>query len=353
MRGTDLPFNKRIQLPKPVDEQTEVRMQMLKHRLKNVTEQYVEKSKTKDKGNLSSSEHKALKSLQQKVNEKEIVIYETDKSGRFSVDTMDNYKLSCEIHIRDDKEITIKDYQEIENKANTHAISWARMCQAGTAQNDDKRIRENIQATDSQPPPLYTCRKDHKEVEDQVIGPPTRPICGVTGSATDRLSYILSSILSEVWKRDTSTVCMSTEELKAEIDKVNMSIGSKEIIIGSMDVKALYPSLDIPFTIDKVCEIINESTLQFENLWYDEISLYLAVNLTCEELTEYGLQEICHTRETNLGRPPTISSLQHKFDKRRSNWKNPSRQPNEQERRMMMIHALPRNHLNPNRITND
>ena len=107
-----------------------------------------------------------------------------------------------------------------------------------------------------------------------------------------------------------------------------------------MNVKVLYPSLDIPFTIDKVCEIINESTLKFENLWYNEISLYLAVNLTCEELSEYGLQEICHTRETNLGGPPTISLLQHKFDKRRSNWKNPSRQPNEQEKRMMMIHAL-------------
>ena len=76
-----------------------------------------------------------------------------------------------------------------------------------------------------------TCRKDHEEVEDETICPPTKPICGVTGSATDRLSYILSTILSEIWKRDTRTVCMSTEELKAEIDRVNLRIGNKDIIV--------------------------------------------------------------------------------------------------------------------------
>ena len=164
------------------------------------------------------------------------------------------------------------------------------MFQAGTEQNDTKRIQQNVHTTDSQPPPLYTSRKDHKEVEDETVGPPTRPVCGVTGSATDRLSYILSTILSEIWKRDTRTVCMSTEELKAEIDRVNSRIGNKDIIVGSMDVKALYPSLEIPFTIEKVCEIISESSLQFENICYDEVSLYLAINLTNEELLKLLLK---------------------------------------------------------------
>ena len=165
--------------------------------------------------------------------------------------------------------------------------------------------------TDSHPPPLYTSRKDHNPSQSEEIGPPTRPICGVTGSATDRISYILSSTLSEVWKRNKDTVCMSTEELKAEIDRVNVGIGNRDIIVGSMDVKALYPSLDIPFTIEKVYEIIIESDLQFENFWYDEVSLYLAVNLNSNQIAQLNLEGLCHTRETNRGRPPTISSLQH------------------------------------------
>ena len=37
----------------------------------------------------------------------------------------------------------------------------------------------------------------------------------------------------------------------------NQGIG-KKTIIGSTDVKALYPSLDIPFTIEKVGEVFHE-----------------------------------------------------------------------------------------------
>ena len=96
-------------------------------------------------------------------------------------------------------------------------------------------------------PPLYTTRKDHNECNDENVGPPTRPVCGVTVAANSRLSYMLNIILTEVWKRNNDTVCMSTEDMKAEIDRVNATLSNKKIIIGSADVKALYPSLDIPF----------------------------------------------------------------------------------------------------------
>ena len=35
-------------------------------------------------------------------------------------------------------------------------------------------------------------------------------------------------------------------------------------IVGSADVEALYPSLDIDFTIDKVCEMLHDSTVTIE-----------------------------------------------------------------------------------------
>ena len=222
MRGTDLPYNKRIQLPKPVDTETEIKMQDLKFRLKSVTNKYLQNTNKSD--NLNLAERKGLKSLNQKIKENEIVVYQTDKSGRFSVDSCENYKLSCQEHIINDQVITLEEYKEIEKNANFHAKTWARISQAGVFQRDTKRIKENLTITDTQPPPLYTSRKDHKETEDDEIGPPTRPICGVVDSATDRLSYVLSSVLNEIWKRNTETVCMSTEELKAEIEKVNRNI---------------------------------------------------------------------------------------------------------------------------------
>ena len=339
MRGTDLPYNKQIHLPKAVDEETEIRMQDLKLRLKNVTDGYVKNIKKGD--NLSTAERSGLMSIKQRMKDNEIVIYETDKSRRFSVDSCENYKLSGEQHISNDNVITIEEYKEIETLSNIHAVSWVRMSQAGVAQRDMKRIKQNVVTADSHPPPLYTSRKDHNPSQSEEIGPPTRPICGVTGSATDRISYILSSTLSEVWKRNKDTVCMSTEELKAEIDRVNVGIGNRDIIVGSMDVKALYPSLDIPFTIEKVYEIIIESDLQFENFWYDEVSLYLAVNLNSNQIAQLNLEGLCHTRETNRGRPPTISSLQQdEYEKRHSKWTDPIRQPNDSEKRRLVIAAL-------------
>ena len=116
-------------------------------------------------------------------------------------------------------------------------------------------------------------------------------------------------ILTDVWKRNSNTVCISTEDLKAEIDRVNKENMHKRVIVGSTDVKTLYPSLDIPFTKEKVCKIVFESDLKFEGMWYEEIGLYIAVNYInkMEELEQMGLNEVCPTRDTNLGKKPTYT----------------------------------------------
>ena len=46
------------------------------------------------------------------------------------------------------------------------------------------------------------------------------------------------------------TVCASTEELIAEVERLNNEGVDDLDIIGSMDVEALYPSLDIDFTTE-------------------------------------------------------------------------------------------------------
>ena len=58
-------------------------------------------------------------------------------------------------------------------------------------------------------------------------------------------------ILDPVWK-DDKNICVSTEEMLAEISRTNEQTLT-DVIIGSADVRALYPSLDIEFTIEKVC----------------------------------------------------------------------------------------------------
>ena len=71
----------------------------------------------------------------------------------------------------------------------------------------------------------------------------------------------MNVITSEVWKNDMDTVCLSTEEMVAEIDRVNTRHHES-----GLDFKALYPSLDIDFTVEKVCDVIRQSTIKFEGL---------------------------------------------------------------------------------------
>ena len=103
------------------------------------------------------------------------------------------------------------------------------------------------------------------------------------------------------------TVCSSTEELLAEVDKLNEHGIDESYIIGSMDVEALYPSLDIPFTIETVSQMFHQSDVKIEGVDYKELGLYLSPTHTDAELQQKGLKEVCPRRRSNRGPRPTIA----------------------------------------------
>ena len=72
---------------------------------------------------------------------------------------------------------------------------------------------------------------------------------------------------------DKDTICLSTEELIAEFNTINDMETDSNIIVGSLDVKALYPSLDIDFSIEKVCEIFQKSEITLKGIDFDEVGL--------------------------------------------------------------------------------
>ena len=63
----------------------------------------------------------------------------------------------------------------------------------------------------------------------------------------------------------------------AEMNRTNEHQQDDSLIIGSTDVVALYPSLDIEFTIYKVCEVFFKSDISIRGIAYAELGLYLAV----------------------------------------------------------------------------
>ena len=129
MRATDMPFNKRVQLPDPVDQTTEVSLQHLKHKLRSTTNDYCQQNKQNEFSNLTKKEKRGLREVSR---DKDLVVFQTDKSGRFSIDTTHNYKEACAKHIpEEDSVVSEEGYEEYQKEINAHSSMWTRILKAG------------------------------------------------------------------------------------------------------------------------------------------------------------------------------------------------------------------------------
>ena len=177
--------------------------------------------------------------------------------------------------------------------------------------------------------PLYTLRKDHKETADPIAGPPTRPVCGASSAYNSKLSHFLGMFLRPVWQ-EQETTCTSTEEMLAAIRDMNDSDTlDGDITVGSADVKALYPSIDIDFAAEICGKMFIESEVEVVGIDAQELGLYLAMHLTVAELQDRHLAPYCPTRVTFVGRPPTITGgiTKNDWKERWKSWNKAARTP--------------------------
>ncbi len=340
-RSTNLPFNARTCMPPKLKDEKEVPLQELKLKLTNITKDYAKKNKN-EKKNLSDNEKEGIKSLIERRDNKEIVIFQTDKSGKFSIDSTENYVASSRVHFQDET-ITMEEAREIETEVNAHAVFWVRMMKAGENQNDGERYESSMRSHYGKVSEAYTFRKDHKQYDDEEKGPPVRPVCDGSDSIGRRFSYMISRILQEVNKEKESG-CNSTEDMLAAIQHTNNVIKDirEEVVIGSADVKALYPSLDIGFTIEIVCEEFIRSVISFEGVDSEELGLYLALNYSETQLEQKGLHRFCPTRRSQMGPKPKIraSGSTAKRKERFDPWHKRKEEPNKEKEKEMIAEAL-------------
>ena len=99
LKCSELPFNSNVVMPTSVALADEMRYHQFKEEVKTISETY--RKKTRDLSNLSREEQKGMKTLKKKVTDTTILCYQTDKSGRWSCDTKDNYKQACLKHLND------------------------------------------------------------------------------------------------------------------------------------------------------------------------------------------------------------------------------------------------------------
>ena len=286
----DIPFRKRVGVPECAEPTTEAKLTLCRDRLNRVLEEYKENQKHPE-SNLTKSQKLGLNKLKKRVKNKEIVCFQTDKSGSISVDTPENYVESMKEHLEGTIPSTEEEYVKTEKLLNAHTMTWSRIMKF------NKKVANNFVTENNEIPPLYGLRKDHKTIPagDEEKGPPQRPVCGAVVASNYRLSHFISTILQPVIQQ-AKHPCNSTEDMLSRVRRVNETVDLSNCIIGSMDVKALYPSIDIDFAVEKCVEMIIESGVTFENVDTDELGLYLSLVAEEEELEKEKLSGYCATR---------------------------------------------------------
>ena len=127
--------------------------------------------------------------------------------------------------------------------------------------------------------------------------PKSRPIVGAAKGLTTALGDMLSDILEPMTRiEDEDDVeALGTEELLRNIQEANERLKDKEpgkVAVGSMDVTALYPSIDQEMSPNYVKEEYFESDFEIEDVDRRSVSLYLALTCGRQELVREGIAHL-------------------------------------------------------------
>lgn len=340
IRATDFPTVQRLYPPKPSTIRREVVMQSVKDKMLNKVREYRDKNCNEKgfvkKGNINNEVSNGIKSIKERVKEKEIVVFTTDKTGEFTVDSTTSYLEELNKHTLNDKKISRKKVKQLENKCNDHLKQFNKMFCVGAAFGHEARVGHASTATNVPAPPLYGLRKTHKPVSI----PPVRPVCGANSAPNSRLGHFLSRIVNNYADcAENNTECRSSEEMRAAFsgfNKLNKQTKLKCEII-SMDVKALYPSMSWEEIVKSVKWLILNTDMNVESVDWFEVGKYLAVMMTPEEVTAEGLTHVIPKRRGVRLRRITVNYLRRK--RNAENWL-PARRPGVRQKRKMLSLAV-------------
>ena len=307
LRVTDAKYNTRSFPPREVDKSNELLIQVRNGECMSIFDEVKreicnKKGKLKE-SNLTRDEQKGKVKLMQRAQKGELIVTMTDKSGKFAVVEPQMYKRAAAVHLNDRK-IELTEVTETETLMNRHAQQIVKSLKMGTIHGKNgqvERIRRAFTSVNGQPGPMYFLVKDHKMVKTGEEMPPTRPVCSAKGGPGARLSNLISQVLNYAAdSAKSSTECMSTEEAKYKILETNRKLNAavesgtkKDVVLMSMDVKALYPSLRVEEVVGIVYEmmarLLAEKKFVIRDIDWDEVGKYIAIVCTSDEIRDKKL----------------------------------------------------------------
>ena len=100
------------------------------------------------------------------------------------------------------------------------------------------------------------------------------------------MSELLSRITKACFKATSEeTEAISTEDMISSVDKFNTQIRQGEVdgdrvMIGSLDVEALYPSIDVNLAAKMTGNLVRESAIKFEGIDWRWALIYLVLTMS-------------------------------------------------------------------------
>ena len=324
-------------------------IQRIKDQMNDKVVEYTQKhcnEKGWTKSNLNKEEIDGMKEAKAKIKNKECVFFKTDKSSKLCVDSVQNYAEAVSEHTVGDRIIDWDEVSSIEKLMNNHLKVFNKMFSVGVSHNHEDRIASASTATNVPPPPLYILRKDHKVVppgqEDK--GPPGRPVCAAREGPNSRMSHFLSKVIRNYSDNiENHHQFKSSEELRAALDAFNENNNDddkKKSVMFGMDAKQLYPSLTVEMCMRAVKRLIENSDIIEDNVVWWEVSKYIAVFYTPDEIEKEGLTDVIPKRQLQTRRALTINCLSEDAAKQDDKKWFRAGNPNENQKKRMLAMAV-------------
>lgn len=207
--------------------------------------------------NLSQHNNHILKNLK----EKPFIYLPSDKGGEFCVVNKDTYIEIGQNHLNDVSaysKVNMIKPQTIENKIN---LVWRNICKELKL---PVRIERQYITTNSRLPKFYHLIKTHKEGINLKI----RPIVSCVKTPFHKLSWLCTQILNTLLK-DVPAHLQDSSQLIDRIKSCPKDHLKKYNYPCSLDVEAMYPSIDPQSAITNLRNILNEKNFNYHGLKSD------------------------------------------------------------------------------------
>ena len=226
-KATDVKGNSSVRFPRKAGNfEMEARLEVLRVEAMEVYKRFMKErcmKYGKQKSNLTRGQERAMKGLKKRVEEGEIVILPTDKTGKFSVFSRECYEESGMSHTKGDIVVGWDEVKKAQREINGHVAMMIKVFKIGAAWDHTSRIRETMLGESMAVCPVSLLHKDHKVwTASDGKPPPTRHVA----SGNVGMGFYLSEVVSDLTEPLVSHIeggveVVSTEDLLAMVDRTN------------------------------------------------------------------------------------------------------------------------------------